>query len=156
MVAMAALDATLQTIQDEHLMDRAPAIFAQIRDGLDGLVVDVRGRGCLIGVELDGPARPVLAALHEAGVLAGSAGHPNVIRLMPPLNTPGEAIDAFLEAFHEGACAAHGCFRLVGLRFHLVWTFDERCNLRPPHSSFLPFVLSSVPKPCPTFSTGTF
>ena len=101
MVAMAALDATLQTIQEEELMDRAPAIFDHIRDGLTGLVTDVRGRGCLIGVELDGPAEPVLAALREAGILAGSAGHPNVIRLMPPLNTPDEIIDAFLDAFHD-------------------------------------------------------
>ena len=43
----------------------------------------------------------MLAALRERGVLAGSAAHPNVIRLMPPLNTPDEAIDTFLDAFHE-------------------------------------------------------
>ena len=98
---MAALDATLQTIDEDHLLERAPAIFAQIHDALSGLVVDVRGRGCLIGIELDGPAKPVLAALREMGVLAGSAGHPNVIRLMPPLNTPDDAIAAFIDAFHE-------------------------------------------------------
>ena len=101
MVAMAALDATLQTIEDERLMDRAPEIFARLRDGLAPLATDVRGKGCLIGVELDGPAKPVLAALRERGVLAGSAGHPHVIRLMPPLNTPGDALDASLDIFHE-------------------------------------------------------
>jgi len=99
MLAMAAVTATLETIRDEGLMARAPAIFERIRQGVADHVVAVRGRGCLIGLELDRPAAPVLARLREQGVLAGSASHPNVIRLMPPLNTPDDAIDAFLETF---------------------------------------------------------
>lgn len=101
MLAMAAMDATLATLKDEHLMARASRLFERIHEALAPLVVDVRGRGCLIGVELDGPAAPVLAALREVGVLAGSAAHPHVIRLMPPLNTPEEALGAFIDAFHE-------------------------------------------------------
>ncbi len=99
MLAMAAVTATLETLRDERLMERAAHIHARIRDGLRPLVCDVRGRGCLIGVELDGPAAPVLAALRAEGILAGGASHPRVIRLMPPLNTPDDAIDALIAAF---------------------------------------------------------
>ena len=99
MLAMAAVTATLETLRDEDLMKRAPQIFARIRDGVADHVVAVRGRGCLIGLELDRPAAPVLNQLREAGILAGNASHPNVIRLMPPLNTPDEAIEMFIDTF---------------------------------------------------------
>jgi acetylornithine aminotransferase len=44
----------------------------------------VRGRGLLIGVELDRPAGPVVDACREAGLLALTAGE-RVLRLAPPL-----------------------------------------------------------------------
>jgi acetylornithine/succinyldiaminopimelate/putrescine aminotransferase len=99
MVAMAAMAATLETIQDEALMGRATGIFRRIRDGLSGSVSAVRGRGCLIGLELDGPAAPVIRELREAGILVGSAVQSNVIRLMPPLNTTDEALETFVDTF---------------------------------------------------------
>jgi acetylornithine/succinyldiaminopimelate/putrescine aminotransferase len=101
MLAMAAVEATLQTLREEGLMEQARAIFDRIREALAPQVAEVRGRGCLIGLELEEEAAPVLAALRAHGVLAGSAGHPNVIRLMPPLNTPPEAVGAFIEAFEQ-------------------------------------------------------
>ncbi len=106
MLAMAAMTATLETIRDEALMAHAPRIFERIAGALRPHVKAVRGRGCLLGVELHGPAAPVPAKLRAAGVLAGSSAHPNVIRLMPPLNTPDEAVDAFLTTFTD-VLAAH-------------------------------------------------
>ena len=106
MLAMAALKATLETIRDENLMPRAARLFDRIEAGLRPHVVDVRGRGCLIGVVLSEPAAPVLAALRNEGILAGSASDPNVIRLMPPLNTTDEAIDTMVEAFTRILSAA--------------------------------------------------
>lgn len=106
MVAMAAIIATLETIVDEQLMARAPVLFERIREAVRPYARDVRGAGCLIGVELDAPAAPVMKRLRtESGILTGGAGNPNVIRLMPPLNTPDEALDAFAAAF-EKACLA--------------------------------------------------
>ena len=99
MVAMAAVTATLETIRDEGLMQRAGTIFDRLNERLAPHVQAVRGRGCLVGVELDGPAAPVLAGLRAEGILAGSAAHPNTLRLMPPLTTPDEAVDAFAETF---------------------------------------------------------
>ncbi|HMB89612.1 MAG TPA: aspartate aminotransferase family protein [Rhodothermales bacterium] len=101
MLAMAAVTATLEMIQKEQLMARAPVIFEQIMDAVGAQVQAVRGKGCLIGLELDGPAAPVLTALREAGVLAGSSGEPNVIRLMPPLTTTDDEIMLFGNCFAE-------------------------------------------------------
>ncbi|MBT8398848.1 MAG: aspartate aminotransferase family protein [Rhodothermia bacterium] len=99
MIAMAAVIATLETVVGEGLMDRAAEIFDSIERGVAGLGVSVRGRGCLIGIELDRPAKPVIAALREDGVLVGGSGDPRVIRLMPPLNTPDDVVDEFLASF---------------------------------------------------------
>ncbi|MEM1269940.1 MAG: aspartate aminotransferase family protein [Bacteroidota bacterium] len=103
MLAMAAVKAVADTIVNDALMDRAPVIFERVKQGIEQLpgVVAVRGQGCLIGVELDGPAAPVLAALRDQGVIAGGAVPPNVIRLMPPLNTTDEEIDEFVTAFRS-------------------------------------------------------
>ncbi len=101
MLAMAAVAATLETIREDRLMDRAPVIFEQIREAVAPAARDVRGRGCLVGVELDGPAAPVLAALRREGVLAGGAGNPHVLRLMPPLTTTDEEIVVFADAFRN-------------------------------------------------------
>ncbi len=105
MLAMAAVTATLETILEDGLMDRARAIHQQIRLAIGPLVKQVRGRGCLIGLELDGAAKPVLAQLREEGVLAGGSGDANVLRLMPPLNASDEDValfgTAFAQAIHQ-------------------------------------------------------
>jgi len=106
MLAMAAVTATLETILEEELMDRAPAIYEHIRTAVAPLVRSVHGRGCLIGLELETPARPVLGRLREAGVLAGSSGNPHILRLMPPLTTSDEDIAFFAEALDTVLAAA--------------------------------------------------
>ena len=99
MIAMAAVIATLETIVAEGLMARAGRICERIRSEIGGFVVSVRGRGCLIGIELEGPVKDVIRRLREDGILVGGSGDPNVIRLMPPLNTPDVVLDEFLAVF---------------------------------------------------------
>ena len=101
MMAMAAVEATLQTLVEEALMSRAEALFEHVRQGLDGLVHEVRGRGGLIGLVLDQQASRVRAFLLERGILTGGSDDPSVIRLMPPINTPFEALDEFFEQFEQ-------------------------------------------------------
>ena len=98
MIAMAAVEATLRTLVEEDLMPRASKLFERVRSGLEPLNCSIRGRGGLIGIVLDRPASPVREALLEQGILTGGADDPNVIRLMPPINTPFEALDVFCEA----------------------------------------------------------
>ena len=73
----------------------------QIHAAVSPLVKAVRGRGCLVGIELDGPAQPVRAALREAGVLAGGSGDPDVLRLMPPLTASDDDVTVFVAAFAQ-------------------------------------------------------
>ena len=64
----------------------------RLRQGLRELnsprVIEVRGAGLLVGVELDGPAAPVIAAARERGLLVINAGE-NVLRIAPPLIVTG-------------------------------------------------------------------
>ena len=78
-VACAAAAAVVDEITDE-LLAGVRAKEELVRATFDG----VRGRGLLLGLELDRPAAPVVDACRERGVLVGSAGD-NVLRLTPPL-----------------------------------------------------------------------
>ncbi|MBI2155743.1 MAG: aspartate aminotransferase family protein [Candidatus Rokubacteria bacterium] len=88
-VASVAL-ATLTTVLDEKIPERAARTGRLLMDGLETLagtmpaIRAVRGRGLLIGVELDRPAGPVVDACRDAGLLALTAGE-RVLRLTPPL-----------------------------------------------------------------------
>mgnify|MGYP001797428167 CR=1 FL=1 len=103
MLALAAVAATLDALTEDGLMPRAVQLFGTIKTALASLdgVVDVRGRGALLGVELDRPAGPVRDALRDAGILVGTSGHAHSLRLMPPLTTPFEAVDSLAEALAE-------------------------------------------------------
>jgi ornithine--oxo-acid transaminase len=55
-----------------------------LRPSQHGIVRDIRGRGLLVGVELDRPARSLCERLLARGILCKDT-HENVIRLAPPL-----------------------------------------------------------------------
>ena len=107
MLAMAAVSETLAQLVGDDLMPRAEALFARIEAGARAIpgVVAVRGRGGLVGIVLDRPAKPVVTALRERGVIAGGADLPDVLRIMPPLTTTDAEVDAFLDAL-AGSLAA--------------------------------------------------
>jgi len=87
-LACAAGLAALGALVDERLPENARDRGAYLIDRITTLdapgVRAVRGRGLMIGIELRGRARPVVAALRERGVLSLTAGL-TVLRLLPPL-----------------------------------------------------------------------
>lgn len=101
-VACSAANAVLDVLEDESLAERAADVGSRLRERLDGLghplVRGVRGRGLMLGVDVQVRATPVLRALQSRGVLAlpgGSGG----VRMLPPLVLePGEA-DRIAQAF---------------------------------------------------------
>lgn len=101
MLAMAAVAATCEALVEDGLMERAAVVFDAIREGAEALGLGVRGRGCLIGLDLGRDAKPVVAALRERGILTGGASDPHVLRLMPPLTTPMEAVETLLASLRE-------------------------------------------------------
>jgi acetylornithine aminotransferase len=105
-IACAAGLAFLRVVDEEGLVARSAAIgervLATLRAELRGVsgIVDVRGRGCLIGIELATPARAVLDRLRERRLLV-SVVRETVIRLAPPFNIPFEALDLGLATLVE-------------------------------------------------------
>lgn len=99
MLAMAALKATLETLRAGDYMTRASVIHEKVRAALSDHAKAIRGRGCLIGIELDRPVAPLLTALRERGILAGSTSHPHTMRLMPPINTDDATLQTFFDTF---------------------------------------------------------
>lgn len=101
MMAMAAVEATLATIEEDRLMERAARIYDTIAREVSPRVASVRGRGCLMGLEFEQPAAEVLAGLRERGVLAGASANSRVARLMPPLSATDQDVDVFLSAISQ-------------------------------------------------------
>ncbi|MSP55486.1 MAG: ornithine--oxo-acid transaminase [Myxococcales bacterium] len=101
-MAAAVGKAALDVIVDEGLPARAAELGAYFMERLRGLgsphVLEVRGRGLLIGVEVhvsSGTARHYCEALKERGVLCKDT-HGQVIRFAPPLVITRDEIDMAL------------------------------------------------------------
>jgi acetylornithine aminotransferase len=89
-LAMRAGIETLRIVEEEQLLDNATTVGAALRAslarelaGVAG-VVEVRGRGLMIGIELSRPCGDLLLQAAEAGLLL-SVTADRVIRLVPPL-----------------------------------------------------------------------
>ena len=102
-LACAAALATLDVIEDDKLLDnarvRGEAIRSGLRQALDGMhgVVDIRGEGMMIGLELDRPCGELVAVARDAGVLINVTAD-TVIRLVPPLIYGAAEVDALVAA----------------------------------------------------------
>ncbi len=92
--------AALRVIVEEGLVERAQELGSYFMGRLQRVesehVKEVRGKGLLIGVELDGPARVFAEALREQGILAKETHH-TVLRFAPPLIISKEEIDWAME-----------------------------------------------------------
>jgi acetylornithine aminotransferase len=102
-LACAAALATLDTIESEGLLEnvrvRGEAIRAGLRQALDGVhgVVDIRGEGMMIGVELDRPCGDLVGVARDAGVLINVTAD-KVIRLVPPFIYGEAEVTALVDA----------------------------------------------------------
>ena len=117
-IAAAAATATLQVIQEENLLANAEARGEQLRAGLramagrmPGVVLDVRGRGCMIGLEFDaavgsGLAGAVTAEAMERGLLLFTTGWRETIRLIPALIVTEAECALALQVLEDSIAAA--------------------------------------------------
>jgi acetylornithine/succinyldiaminopimelate/putrescine aminotransferase len=87
-------------IEAEGLMAKAAAAAARLREELIGSVVtEVLGEGLLLGLR-SAHAAALKKHLLARNILVGGSGDATVLRLMPPLNVSGEALDALIAAIH--------------------------------------------------------
>ncbi len=90
-IACAAAHAVLDTIENENLVERAASLGERICDGLrqalkgNNHIKEVRGKGLMIAVELNGPKPGLVDAGLQRGILINAIGD-TIVRLLPPLN----------------------------------------------------------------------
>ena len=99
-VAAAAALAVLDTVEAEALLDNARKQGERLRDGLaHPAVTEVRGRGLLVGLDLDAPyAAAVARAALARGFIINDCT-PARIRFAPPLVLTEEQVEEFLAAW---------------------------------------------------------
>jgi acetylornithine aminotransferase len=103
-LACAAAIAVLDVIENENLLDNANRIGNYLQSKLKQIPVIkvVRGRGLMIGIDFDFPVKALRTKLVKAyRLFTGSAGNPNTIRLLPPLNVTKVEADLFLDIFEK-------------------------------------------------------
>ena len=100
MIAMAAVKATLEAIENDHMLENVRNVEIHLRSRLKEVeqVVNVRGRGLLLGLEFVDKAKPIHEALLERRVITGTSSDPKVLRLLPPLCLQPEEVDLFVDA----------------------------------------------------------
>jgi acetylornithine/N-succinyldiaminopimelate aminotransferase len=103
-VSSAAALATLDVIDGEHLAERAGEMGAYLTRRLNTIrgkhpvILEVRGKGLLIGVEFANPiAKDLVKAMASRGVLSNATSD-TVMRLAPPLILTEDDADAFCAA----------------------------------------------------------
>ena len=102
-LACAGALAVLDIIEQEGLMDNALAVGEYIKASLPASerIREVRGKGLMLGIEMNGPVAPLRQALlYDKHIFTGVAGQ-NMIRLLAPLCLTKAEADRFLAAFRE-------------------------------------------------------
>lgn len=102
-LACAAAVSVLDIIKKDNLMDNASKVGDYLISELKKFdkVLEVRGRGLMIGIELPAELANVKKDLLLKNRIFTGEAKPNVIRLLPALNITKEIADQFLTAFNE-------------------------------------------------------
>ena len=99
-LACACARAAIQVLVEEELAEKSLVLGRYLQERLRAIknddIVEIRGKGLFIGVELNKPARPYCERLKDVGVLCKET-HENVIRFAPPLVITREELDWALE-----------------------------------------------------------
>ena len=92
----------INEIEANQLTDRAAELGDRIMNGfrerLDGLnnVTEIRGKGLMIGIELDSPCGELVAKAFDKGLLINVTAE-RVVRLLPHLTTSDEEADQIVD-----------------------------------------------------------
>ncbi|MBE8713542.1 aspartate aminotransferase family protein [Sphingobacterium hungaricum] len=102
-LACVAAVAVLDVIQEENLLENAKRIGDYLISELKQFnqVLEVRGRGLMIGIELPEELAHVKKDLLSKHAIFTGEAKPNVIRILPALNINQEIADRFLTAFEQ-------------------------------------------------------
>ncbi len=112
-VACAAALAVLEILASPGFAPSVVRKGERLFGGLMGIasrrtgVREVRGVGLMVGMEMQGEAKPLVARCMDAGLVVGAAG--NVLRFLPPLTVTEDEIDRGLSILESVLPAGGGC-----------------------------------------------
>ena len=112
-VAAAAGLAVIDVIESENLLENAVKVGALLKEALQGFVdqydklLEVRGKGLLLGLVVDGSASEIVDALKAQGLLALTAGK-NVVRFLPPLTLGEEDLEDAVDMISDALDCTYG------------------------------------------------
>jgi predicted acetylornithine/succinylornithine family transaminase len=98
-VVCRAAQVVLQRVSDPAFLSHVTATGTYLMERLDELhsphIQEVRGKGLMVGIEMDIEVAPLIAKGFEQGVLMLNAGT-NILRLLPPLIAEEVHVDHFV------------------------------------------------------------
>jgi acetylornithine/N-succinyldiaminopimelate aminotransferase len=99
MIAMAAVNATLEAIENDSMLENVKEVETHLRKCVAEIpeVTEVRGLGFLLGLEFVETAAPIHKGLLERNVITGTSSDSKVLRLLPPLCLTRSETDFFIE-----------------------------------------------------------
>lgn len=103
-LACAAGLAVLEVLEKEKLQEKAGKLGEQLIEELSKIpqITEIRGKGLMIGIDLDRDAGPVRSDLvKKYRIFTGSAAKKQTIRLLPPLSVEWNQLNSFLSALKE-------------------------------------------------------
>lgn len=112
-VAAAAALAVIDVIESDGLMENAVRIGDLFREGLQAFVdkydalLEVRGKGLMIGLVCEGAAKDLVEAFKELGLLALTAGE-HVVRFLPPLTLGEGDLEDVIDMISDALSGVYG------------------------------------------------
>ena len=101
-IACAAAIAAFRAVEEENLLENARSMGEYLVERFGGiaertgLVKEIRGRGLMVGCELNIPGAPVARACLEKGLLIDCT-HDTVLRVLPAMTVTREELDEGLD-----------------------------------------------------------
>lgn len=102
----------LQVIEEEGLLEHAARMGERLRQNIESgmfapeRVVEIRGRGMMMGIEMDSPCTELVSMALERGLLVNVTAE-RVIRMLPPLNLSEDEVDQVSERLCDSIKALH-------------------------------------------------
>lgn len=103
-LACAAGLAVLEVLENENLLPHAEAMGEYLLQELATIpaIKDIRGKGLMIGIDLDRDAGPVRSELvSKYKIFTGSAAKKQTIRLLPPLNITQNQLSSLIDSLKK-------------------------------------------------------
>jgi acetylornithine/N-succinyldiaminopimelate aminotransferase len=98
-MACAVVEAVIDIIERERLLDNVRKVSKEIRDTCQvGPIVGMQGAGLLLGMRTQRPAKEIQSELLKRGILTGTSSDPNVVRILAPYVLRSEHVELLRNA----------------------------------------------------------